>query len=181
VTNRDIRSASVSDAIPLDISEAIYLATKIKVRKIMTPYPFTVSSEQTMEEAADMLLKNAISGAPVVDDKGDIVGVITRSDALRVLMSVVSGDKVGYQFAFSLSDRPGATSEIIKVVHNYNARIASILSSYQRVARGFRNVYMRVYDLEPDKLPQLLNELRGKFTVDYVVDFITNKREIYQK
>jgi len=179
ISDRDIKKASFSNTIPLDMNEAIYLASKVTVRDVMTPHPLTVSHELTMEEVADFLLKNRISGAPVVDNAGKIVGIITRSDALRVLISVTGGDKMGYQFGFRVEDKPGSVAAIVKVMREHGCRVASILGSYENAPDNFRNVYVRVYDVEPEEYSSLLEELKRTTKVRYVVDFILNKREIF--
>lgn len=53
------------------------------VENAMTPSPITVGASSTVLEAADIMLANRISGLPVVDDKGVLVGIITEGDFLR--------------------------------------------------------------------------------------------------
>jgi CBS domain-containing protein len=53
------------------------------VENAMTPSPMTVNASATVLEAADIMLANRISGLPVVDDKGVLVGMITEGDFLR--------------------------------------------------------------------------------------------------
>ena len=43
VTDGDLKKASPPEAIPLDISEILYLTSKIKIRQVMTPYVRTIS------------------------------------------------------------------------------------------------------------------------------------------
>jgi len=86
LTDRDLKRASASDATTLDVHELLYLVSKIKVKTIMTKNPIFIAPELTVEETAEVLLQNKISGAPVVDDSGRVVGVITQSDVFRVLI-----------------------------------------------------------------------------------------------
>ncbi len=44
---------------------------------------------------------------------------------------------------------------------------------------GFRNVYIRIYDIPREDLPTLQAELQGKAKMIYVVDHRDNRREIY--
>jgi len=88
VTDRDLKRASASDATSLEIHELLYLVTKIKVKDIMTKDPITVPPDYTAEETAQVLLDGKISGAPVVDDGGQVVGTITQTDLFRVLISL---------------------------------------------------------------------------------------------
>jgi len=87
VTDRDLKRASASDANTLDIHELLFLIEKIKVKKVMTKDPITIPLDYTIEEAAEVLLDNKLTGAPVVDNEGELVGVITQTDIFRVLVS----------------------------------------------------------------------------------------------
>ena len=98
VTDRDLKRASASDATTLDVHELLYLLTKIKVKDIMTKDPITVPPDYTAEETALVLLDGKISGAPVVDDSGQVVGTITQTDLFRVLISLTGIGNVGIQF-----------------------------------------------------------------------------------
>jgi CBS domain-containing protein len=51
---------------------------------IMTPNLVTVRPEASIEEAIDLLLRDQISGLPVVDDDDRLVGVITEFALLAV-------------------------------------------------------------------------------------------------
>ncbi|MDJ0593923.1 MAG: CBS domain-containing protein [Pleurocapsa sp. MO_226.B13] len=50
------------------------------VADIMTADPITVSPETSLQEAIQILANNKISGLPVVDKKGKLVGVISETD-----------------------------------------------------------------------------------------------------
>jgi len=113
VTDRDLKRASASDANTLDIHELLFLIEKIKVKKVMTKDPITIPLDYAIEEAAAVLLDNKISGAPVVDDKGLVVGVITQTDIFRVLVSLTGVRKKGIQLGFLLEDRPAKRSLIL--------------------------------------------------------------------
>jgi CBS domain-containing protein len=54
----------------------------LKAKDIMTKEVITVKPETTIEELARLLMKQQISGAPVVDDKGKIVGIVTENDLI---------------------------------------------------------------------------------------------------
>jgi CBS domain-containing protein len=51
---------------------------------IMTPDPITVREDWTIGAAADVLERHRISGAPVLDADGDLVGVISLTDLAHV-------------------------------------------------------------------------------------------------
>jgi len=179
VTDRDLKRSSASDATTLEIHELLFLISKIKVKDIMTKDPITVPFDFTVEEAAEVLMKNRISGAPVVGQDGKVVGTITKGDMFRVLISLTGVGKRGIQFAFQVEDLPGTIKDVADIIRHYGGRMVSILSTYEHVPKGYRNVFIRMYGVERDKLPQLEDDSRKKATLLYVVDHRENKREIF--
>ncbi len=53
------------------------------IQDIMTAGPVTVKTSASIVDAARLLLDKHLSGLPVVDDNGAVVGVISESDFLR--------------------------------------------------------------------------------------------------
>jgi acetoin utilization protein AcuB len=180
VTDRDLKRAQASDATTLDIHELLYLLSTIKIGHVMSKNPITIPIDFTIEETADILLKNKISGAPVVDSKGHIVGVITQNDLFRALISLSGFGEKGIQFAFLLEDRPGSIKEIADIIRKFNARMVSILSTHDNIAEGYRKVIIRIYDIDRRNLPKLKEELKHAAQLLYMVDHRDNVREIYQ-
>jgi predicted transcriptional regulator len=54
----------------------------MKARDIMTRKVYTTSPEASVQEVAQLLGRESISGVPVVDKKGVIVGMITAADII---------------------------------------------------------------------------------------------------
>lgn len=179
ITDRDLKRASASDATSLEIHELLYLLTRIKIENIMSANPITVPDNYTVEETAEVLLRNKISGVPVVDQKGNIVGTITQSDIFRALISLTGVGKQGIQFAFQIDDRPGSIKELADTIRAYGGRMTSILSSYDEMPEGTRKVYMRMYGIERSELNDLVEKLREKAKMLYMVDHRENKRQIF--
>ena len=55
----------------------------MRARQIMTKPVITVSPETTIVDAANVMLKHHVSGLPVVDTAGRLVGVVSEGDFLR--------------------------------------------------------------------------------------------------
>ncbi|TAU74070.1 CBS domain-containing protein [Rhizobium leguminosarum] len=53
------------------------------VQAIMTSTPITVTASTSVAEAAKLMLDNKISGLPVVDASGALVGIVSEGDFLR--------------------------------------------------------------------------------------------------
>ena len=180
ISDTDLKRASASDATMLDIHELLYLISRIKVHEVMSNNPITVPEDYTVEETAEVLMEHNISGVPVTDSDGKVVGVITRHDIFKILMSLSGLGKKGIQFAFQIDDTPGSIKLLADVIRKYEGRIASILSSYEYAPEGKRIVYLRIYDIDRSILPELVKELRRKGTLIYQVDHRDNKRLIFQ-
>lgn len=52
----------------------------MNVRDIMTSPAITIKVDATVEEAAEILVVKGTSCLPVVDNKGDLVGILTHTD-----------------------------------------------------------------------------------------------------
>ena len=179
VTDRDLKKASPSDATTLDMHELLFLISKIKVKDLMKTPVITIPPDYTVEEAAAILLEKRISGLPVVDGQSRVLGIITRSDLFRVLISLTGLGQKGIQFALRVKDKPGPIKEVRQLVHEYGGRIASILSSWDNVPPGRLNLYFRVYQIDRQNLPLLLDKVKELGILLYLVDHRENTRTIY--
>lgn len=169
VTDRDIKEASPSKATTLDVHELYYLLSELKLKDIMRKNLITVGPEETVEKAAVKMLEHRISGLPVVNDKGKVVGVITQGDIFKVLVSLTGVYRGGIQFAFNLEDRPGSIKDVADIIRKHGGRMVSILSSYDMCEENCRHVYIRIKDLADDKLKALTEELDKNFILLYTV------------
>lgn len=59
----------------------------LTARDIMTSRLVTFSPDQPIEKAIRLLLKHGISGAPVLDEDGGLIGILSELDCLRMLSS----------------------------------------------------------------------------------------------
>ncbi len=169
VTDRDIKEASPSKATTLDVHELYYLLSELKVKDIMSKNIFTIGPEETVEKAAVKMLEHRISGLPVVNDKGKVVGMITQGDIFKVLVSLTGIYRGGIQFAFNLEDRPGSIKEVGDLIRKHGGRMVSILTSYDMCDEGCRHVYIRIKEIPEDKLKALTEDLDKNFILLYMV------------
>ena len=86
VTIGDVREASPSDATTLSIWELNYLWAQLTVEKVMTHKVVTIGANQSILDAAEKMLELKISGIPVVDEAGKLIGMITESDVFGMLV-----------------------------------------------------------------------------------------------
>jgi len=167
VSDRDLRDAAPSKATTLDVYELNYLLSSMKIKDIMSKKLVVVRPDETVEFAAILMLENKISSLPVVNKKGELIGIITQTDIFKVLINIAGVYSGGIQFAFSLEDRPGSIKEAADVIRSYGGRVVSILSTGETAEEGRRNVYIRCSMLPEDRLRDLVKELEEKFIVLY--------------
>ena len=55
----------------------------MRVRDAMSANVISVAAQATILEAARTMLRNRVSGLPVVDAEGQLVGMVTESDFFR--------------------------------------------------------------------------------------------------
>ncbi len=69
------KTVKTPESQPMRVSD--YMATKL----------ITFHAEQPITDVIDSLLTNRISGAPVVNDDGELVGVISEGDCLKEIVT----------------------------------------------------------------------------------------------
>lgn len=94
VTLGDIREARPKESGRLNVWEIHFLAASLEVRDFMTPAPVTVTPETPVREAAKIMLDRKIGGLPVIVD-GKLVGIVTESDLLRLIVERLLPEPAG--------------------------------------------------------------------------------------
>jgi CBS domain-containing protein len=76
--------------IPINVaaSASVYASSKrrraiVNVSDIMTRDVITVTAESTIEAAARLMIEHRVSGLPVVDEDGAVIGIVTEGDLLH--------------------------------------------------------------------------------------------------
>ena len=77
---------------------------------LMTRTVLTIPPELGVNRLTEVLLENNISGVPVVDDEGRPVGIVTKTDLLRMAMD--KGESVREDGALQIRLRHGITMEV---------------------------------------------------------------------
>lgn len=77
---------------PKNVKTYVEAAKKIcgqKVEDVMTMNPTTIPETLPLNEAAAVLIERKFQRLPVVNDKGQLVGILTSADVMRDLLHVV--------------------------------------------------------------------------------------------
>lgn len=85
--------------------------TKIsRARDVMNPDVLTVADDMTTDDLARYLIEHEISGAPVVDGQGHLVGVVSMTDIGRAMAETADLDSP-LSLDFYRNDRADVTLE----------------------------------------------------------------------
>jgi acetoin utilization protein AcuB len=131
----------------------------------MSKNPPTVSGNETTDKAAALMLKHDISALPVVDQKGDLQGIITKGDIFRAMVSVSGIYQAPLELCVEVEDQLGAIKEVTDVIRAHGGRVVSMITTYELVPKGFRRLYLRTKEVENEEA--LFAELESKFKLIY--------------
>lgn len=167
VTDRDVKDASPSKTTSLDIHELYYLLSEMKVKDVMTSELVTLHGNDTLEKAAVIMLENKISGMPVVDGSNHLIGLLSETDILRGFIHSTGIKDGAVQYVFDLADKPGSVTKVIETLREHNARVISILTSFEDAKEGMKRVAIRITVDDESIAEHLAKELSSKYTVVY--------------
>lgn len=86
LTERMLLTYSPGKSSSLDAWEANYLLARTQVTEVMNPNPNTVTPDTELADAAQLIHDRKLNGITVVDEKGDLVGILTTTNALEALI-----------------------------------------------------------------------------------------------
>ncbi len=142
VSDRDIKDYCPSRATSLDMYELHYLLAKTKVREVMKTKVFTTSPDIPIEEAAMVLYDKNVGCLPVVEG-GKLVGIISDRDIFRALIDITGIRHRGHRIFVTIEDKPGSIKDVADIIRKYGFTLQSILTSYEKVKEGYRNIVIR--------------------------------------
>ena len=96
----------------------------MRAHQIMTRSVVTVSPETTIVDAANLMLQRHVSGLPVVDTGGKLVGVVSEGDFIR-RSEIGTGRKRGRWLRFILG--PGKSAS--DFVHEHGRKVSEVMTS----------------------------------------------------
>jgi acetoin utilization protein AcuB len=142
LSDRDIRTFSPSKGTTLDAYELHYLLVKVRVKEIMKTKVITTTSDTAIEEAAELMYDKNIGCLPVLEDS-KLVGIISDKDIFRALVDITGVRHGGCRVYMTIEDKPGSIKDVADMIRRYGFSLQSILTSYERVPDGYRNIVVR--------------------------------------
>jgi acetoin utilization protein AcuB len=162
VSDRDLKGALPSEATSLDVWELHGLLDRMKISDIMTKSVITTTPDATIERVALIMMENKIEGLPVLDAKGNLVGIVTEGDVFRALVEITGVRRKSTRISLTLEDKRGSIMGVADVVRAKGGRIYSILTTQAKVPNGTRDLVMRV-EISNSKASEIKKELAAKY------------------
>ena len=115
-----------------------------KVAEVMTSDPVTIGPNEPVESAAIQMHDNGFGALPVVDAQGALIGIITEDDIFEAMIAMTGARFSGVRISLEIEDRPGSIKEVTDVVRAEGGKIISIVTSYQGVRHGYRELILKL-------------------------------------
>ena len=135
-------------------------ATQIHAADLMTKEPVTIGADTTMRQLARLFEEHEVSGFPVVNDAGQLVGVVSQTDLIRRCLSPIGDEAPGFFFQ-EIAEQLGEEAELepealiivadIMTTDVVTAKPQDTLASVSRLMTGGR--VHRVVVVDPDNIP----------------------------
>ncbi len=141
------------------------MVADVSLTDLMISDPITVSPDEDIEMAAQLIYKHKIGGIPVIDGR-KLVGIITESDILRAfidMMGILTGSS---RIDVVMKNEPGALKEAIQIINDSGGDIMNVGITAQQT--GNRIYYFRLASCKTDRIKKAL-ETAG-FDVFYAMD-----------
>jgi len=169
VSDRDVRQSWASPATALSVHELNYLLTQLTVEAIMIKKIITISPGTTIERAAFIMQENRINALPVIESE-KLVGIITSTDVMEVLLHSIGFGEESARFAVLVEDRIGIVSEVSKILKEQKINIRSLVTWPEKEYPGIYQLVMRVGLEDKDRAISALSDGGFKVLSEYVQD-----------
>lgn len=160
ITKNDLAKAGPSAATTLDIYEMGYLLSKLKVEKVMTKKPVTVSPDEVIEEAARIMADKEIGCLPVVQD-GILVGIITESDIFKQFVSMFGARSHGVRVTMEFPDKAGVLADFSRKVADKGGNIIAVVTDDGSNVES-KKVTVKIANLALKDVEEIISSLNVK-------------------
>jgi len=162
VVESELLRVAPSPATTLSVFEMNTLLNKITVKEVMTPNPVTVTPDTLIEEAAVLMRENVVSGLPVLDEQGQLVGIITETNIFDAFVDSMGLRSHGIRLALEAEDRLGVLAEVTKIIRDHGINIISLATFHEEENK--RSIVLRLEATDVDAVVQDLEKAGCKVT-----------------
>ena len=93
ISQRDLLAASISTLSAPSEEDDLERKRRVQIGTVMRGLVETVTPESPAEKAADTLLAHQLGCLPVIDERHHLLGVVTRSDFVRLARELLTKDQ----------------------------------------------------------------------------------------
>jgi len=149
---------------------------ELLAKDIMTKKIITISKDATLAELAKLLIKNKISGVPIVDEKEELVGIVTEADL------IIKESNLPFPLSFSFAFLESYESYTKSTKEYLETRVEEVMSINVKTAREdmpISKVVNIMVNNNINRLPVLNNDgkLTGIITRADIIKSIIKKSE----
>ena len=94
---------------------------KRTARDLMTPTVITAKEDMLVTDVIKLLLRWHISGLPVVDDEGRLLGIITEHDIMNFALSGYAADTKASEVMTKKVDTYGPDTLAVEIINHFAA------------------------------------------------------------
>lgn len=152
----------------LDVWEITRFLSDLTVSKVMVKGADlrTITSEATVEEAADLMIRHKIGSLPVVEDGIVVIGIITEIDLLIELQNLLGANDAGWRVTVRVPDRLGEFSKLTKAMLDHGWGIMAMGSVRAPKQPDFWDVVLKVRRPTRDELIAALEAIPDQKLMD---------------
>lgn len=159
VSDRDIREAMLPVGLLSGSSEKEkekMLASTL-VEKVMTRKVVTATVNDSLEDAITLLHDFRVNALPVLDDKGGVAGIITRTDVLKAFIEALGVGEISSRLEVVVPDVPGSLVGVMTIIKSFHVNITSILTT-GHTEPGTLAVFFRIATLNVGPIRKAIQE-----------------------
>lgn len=169
ISDRDLKRSWASPATSLSTHELNYLLEQVTLEMIMTRKIITINPGTTIERAAWIMQENRISSLPVKDGE-QLVGIITKTDVLGILLEAIGIDDDSIRFTVLVENRIGFMAEMTRILKDELINIHSIFAWPDKKFMGVYHLVMRVSASDGPRAVNVLKSAGYNVLTGYVKD-----------
>ncbi|MDH3238456.1 MAG: CBS and ACT domain-containing protein [Deltaproteobacteria bacterium] len=159
VSDRDIREAML----PVELlsgsseNEREKMLESTPVEKVMTRKVVTATVNDSLEDAITLLHDFRVNSLPVLDDKGCVAGIITRTDVLKAFIEALGVGEISSRLEVVVPDVPGSLVGVMTIIKSFHVNIKSILTT-GHTEPGTLAVFFRIATLNVGPIRKAIQE-----------------------
>lgn len=158
VSDKDLRQALVPAERIDEKKRYFYFKNLVFIKDVMTKDPISIRPDTDIEQAAYIMYTKKI-GSLIVLENRRIVGILTSSDFLLLLIGILGMIKEGLSFTLEENDKGQALTTTLGTVSNLGGQVLSV--AVKGLENAKRPLYRFRVRMAPEKRPELIRKLEA--------------------